>query len=115
MKRTDFCILSITFLIFTAKATAQQTTAAESSEIYQTISISQGQSQVVHDKAYYEQQVLDYNSLLKDIDQKVSDIKQNPEEHALALKNGWYEYMENNKKSIIRTRDEIIVKINSYK
>jgi hypothetical protein len=115
MKRINLCILSITFLITTEKAIAQQNTAAETTEIYQTISITQGQSQVVHDKAYYEQQVLDYNSLLKDIDQKVADVKQNPEEHALALKNGWYEYMENNKKDIIQTRDEIIVKINSYK
>lgn len=90
-------------------------TVEETSSSYpQTYTVDAGGKQVLMDKSYYQQQLVNVNYLIQSIDSKVEYIKSSPEEDAQAKANGWYQQMEKNKKDAESKKIELAKKIESF-
>lgn len=65
-----------------------------------TISKHAGQPQVVHDNAYYQNEISKINQHLVAIDEKVSYINSDATRQANAQANGWFDQMEDIKSKL---------------
>lgn len=90
-------------------------TVEETADSYpQTYTVDVSGEQVLMDKAYYQQQLVNVNYLIQSIDSKVEYIKSSPEEDAQAKASGWYQQMENNRKDAEAKKVELAKKIESF-
>jgi hypothetical protein len=105
--KCNYFLATISSFFFINGVVAQQLTAKQSEpQIIQTISVSKGQPQQVHDKAYYEQKIKEIDELLEAIEVKTLYVKSNEEEHKIATQNGWYSKMEQVKEESRKQRYE---------
>jgi len=74
----------------------------------QTISVQQGNPQVVHDSVYYAQEIRRMEDQIKAIDQKVVAVQSNPDTDAEAKNNGWYDQMN-------ATKQQLVLQCETYK
>ena len=58
-----------------------------------TYSVGGDGIQIIHDKAYYENQLKNIDDVLKAFDTKLDYVRNSPQEHERAISNGWYETM----------------------
>jgi hypothetical protein len=94
-----------------AEGTQKSTVATEQASYPQTISKKQGEEQVLHDKAYYESEILRLKENLRAIDLKVASVKNDPIAHEEAMEIGWYEQMESTKKMITEQLEAFELKV----
>ncbi|GAA0876350.1 hypothetical protein GCM10009118_27600 [Wandonia haliotis] len=52
--------------------------------------------------------IADVDSYIKAVQTKIEYVKNTPEEHAIALKEGWYEKMEKNIQKALIQREELV-------
>lgn len=109
-----FCYSVILALFSINSAMAQQSTEEEP-QIIQTISVRKGESQQVHDKAYYEQKIKDIDELLKAIEVKTAYVKADENENKIAIQNGWYTNMDRVKEESLKQRGEYETIINKMR
>lgn len=65
-----------------------------------TISIRAGESQITHDRNYYENEIAKIDSQIAAINTKIDIVQANPEEKALANESGWFNDMDNIKNQL---------------
>lgn len=59
-----------------------------------TVSIRAGESQITHDRNYYENEIAKIDVQIMAINTKIDIVKANPEEKALANETGWFTDMD---------------------
>lgn len=72
-----------------------------------TISIRAGESQITHDRNYYENEIAKIDSQIAAINTKIDIVQANPEEKALANESGWFNDMDNIKNQLEAKKQEL--------
>lgn len=99
MKSTQFSVkhLLILFVIFfSLNSFGQSTDWHKENAVDGTVSITKkkGQPQVVHNKAYFEGELVRIDNHINAINAKIETVNQNEEERLSAIESGWFEDME---------------------
>jgi hypothetical protein len=76
-----------------------------------TISKRAGETQRVHDAAYYVQEIAVIDNNLSAIDQKIAFVNGNPQEKLNAQSNGWFEQMEDIKTQLNTKKTDLQEKL----
>lgn len=84
----------------TVRKEIERTEVTQKETYPQTISVQQGNPQVVHDAAYYQAEITRMEDQIKAIDQKIIQVQSDPVSDAEAKKNGWYEQMSQTKEQL---------------
>lgn len=84
----------------TVRKEIERTEVTQKEEYPQTISVQQGNTQVVHDAAFYQAEITRIEDQIKAIDQKISQVQSDPVADAEAKKNGWYNQMNQTKQQL---------------
>lgn len=79
----------------------------------QEFSVDQYGNKYTHDKAYFEQRIVEIDELMQAIEIKEDYVRSNPAEHASAIKNGWYEYATRTKEQLKEDKKALQKKIDS--
>lgn len=89
-------------------------TNAENTTTYpQEFSVDQNGVKYTHDKAYFEQRIVEIDELMQAIEMKEEYVRSNPAEHAIAVKNGWYDDMTRTKERLKEDKKALQKKIDS--
>ena len=72
-----------------------------------TISIRPGESQITHDNAYYQNEIVKIDAQISSINTKIFLVNSDPQEKVLATDSGWFSDMENIKSELENKRAEI--------
>lgn len=78
----------------------RQVVKKSSSNTTTTISIRAGESQVIHNSAYYQSEIDKIDAQIASINTKISYVNSNPEEKEIAINSGWFEDMSNIKSQL---------------
>ena len=92
----------------TVRREIQRSEVTQKESYPQTISVQQGNPQVVHDAAFYQSEISRMEDQIKAIDQKVILVQSDPDADAEAKKNGWYDQMN-------LTKDQLSNQCETYK
>jgi hypothetical protein len=84
----------------TVRKEIERTEVTQKEAYPQTISVQQGNTQVVHDSAFYQAEITRLEDQIKAIDQKISQVQSDPVADAEAKKNGWYNQMNQTKQQL---------------
>lgn len=72
-----------------------------------TISIRAGESQITHDRNYYEKEIAKIDAQIAAINSKIETVQADSEENNLATNSGWYDDMENIKNQLEAKKQEL--------
>lgn len=90
----------------TAKPKVVNTTTNGKNEAT-TISIRAGESQITHDRNYYENEIAKVDAQIAAINTKIEIVEANAQEKALANESGWFNDMENIKNQLEAKKQEL--------
>lgn len=119
MKSTQLLVKHLLFLsIFfvSLNSFGQSTDWHNENAVDGTVSITKkkGQSQVVHNKAFFESELVRIDNHINAINTKIAYVNQNEEERLKAIESGWFEDMERIIGELNAQKEEAQIAINKF-